>query len=53
MGVFIGEKGQNNLALAILLQIGDATAYVDLLTNTRHSPEAAVFARTYAPTYVL
>jgi len=43
------EKGQNNLAFAILLQLGDSVACVDLLTNTQRAPEAALFARTYAP----
>jgi len=43
------EKGQNNLAFAILLQLGDSTACVDLLTKTQRAPEAALFARTYAP----
>ena len=32
MEFFVVEKGQNNLAFAILLQIGDSTACVDLLT---------------------
>jgi coatomer subunit beta' len=47
------EKGQNNLAFAILLQLGDSTACVDLLTKTQRAPEAALFTRTYAPRYIL
>jgi len=43
------EKGQNNLAFAVLLQLGDASACVDLLLETQRAPEAALFARTYAP----
>ncbi|KDR84450.1 hypothetical protein GALMADRAFT_237319 [Galerina marginata CBS 339.88] len=43
------EKGQNNLAFAITLQLGDAAACVDLLVNTQRAPEAALFARTYTP----
>ena len=43
------EKGQNNLAFATLLQLGDANACVDLLVKTQRQPEAALFARTYAP----
>ncbi|KAF7308636.1 Coatomer protein [Mycena chlorophos] len=43
------EKGQNNLAFASLLQLGDANACVDLLIKTQRAPEAALFARTYAP----
>ncbi|KAF8871943.1 coatomer protein [Gymnopilus junonius] len=43
------EKGQNNLAFAITLQLGDAKECVDLLVKTGRAPEAALFARTYAP----
>ncbi|KAJ7281800.1 coatomer protein [Mycena rebaudengoi] len=43
------EKGQNNLAFATLFQLGDPSACVDLLINTQRAPEAALFARTYAP----
>ena len=46
------EKGQNNLAVATLFQLGDTKSCVDLLVNTRRIPEAAIFARTYAPRYV-
>ena len=42
-------KGQNNLAFASLLQLGNPAACVDLLTKTQRAPEAAMFARTYAP----
>lgn len=44
-------KGQNNIAFASLLQLGDAAACVDLLVKTDRAPEAALFARTYAPRY--
>lgn len=43
------EKGKNNLAFAARLQLGDAKACVDLLIKTERAPEAALFARTYAP----
>lgn len=46
------EKGQNNLAFAILFQLGDPSACVDLLVKTQRAPEAALFARTYAPRFV-
>ncbi|KAF8733449.1 hypothetical protein AX14_003844 [Amanita brunnescens Koide BX004] len=46
------DKGQNNLAFATLLQLGDAGACVDLLVKTQRQPEAAIFARTYAPSKV-
>ncbi|KII94541.1 hypothetical protein PLICRDRAFT_169285 [Plicaturopsis crispa FD-325 SS-3] len=43
------EKGQNNLAFAALLQLGEPQPCVDLLIKTQRTPEAALFARTYAP----
>ena len=48
-GLSIEEKGQNNLAFASLFQLGDTNACVDLLIKTQRAPEAALFARTYAP----
>jgi coatomer subunit beta' len=47
------KKGQNNLAFATLFQLGDANACVDLLAKTQRTPEAALFARTYAPRYLI
>jgi coatomer subunit beta' len=47
------EKGLNNLAFATLFQLGGADACVDLLVKTQRAPEAALFARTYAPRSVL
>ncbi|KAI0960647.1 hypothetical protein AcW1_005111 [Taiwanofungus camphoratus] len=46
------QKGQNNLAFASLLQLGDPKACVDLLVKTHRAPEAAMFARTYVPSKV-
>ncbi|KAL6307108.1 coatomer beta [Sparassis latifolia] len=46
------EKGQNNLAFASLLQLGDPKACVDLLVKTHRAPEAAMFARAYTPSKV-
>ncbi|KAH7343226.1 coatomer protein [Rhizoctonia solani] len=43
------EKGQNNIAFASLLQLGDAKACAELLVKTDRAPEAALFSRTYAP----
>ncbi|KAF5363874.1 hypothetical protein D9756_000063 [Leucocoprinus leucothites] len=43
------EKGQNNLAFAALLQLGQPEKCVDLLIKTGRAPEAALFARTYCP----
>lgn len=47
----IARKGQNNLAFASLLQLGDAKACVEMLVKTDRAPEAALFARTHAPRY--
>lgn len=41
------------MAFASLLQLGDASGCVDLLVKTDRAPEAALFARTYAPRRVL
>ncbi|EJU06310.1 coatomer beta' subunit [Dacryopinax primogenitus] len=46
------EKGMNNIAFACYMQLGDAHACVDLLVRTDRIPEAALFARTYAPSEV-
>jgi len=46
------QKGQNNLAFASLLQLGDPKPCVDLLIKTHRAPEAAMFARAYAPSKV-
>ncbi|KIJ69714.1 hypothetical protein HYDPIDRAFT_120671 [Hydnomerulius pinastri MD-312] len=46
------EKGANNLAFAAWFQGGDTQACVDLLVKTHRAPEAALFARTYAPSCV-
>ena len=43
------SKGLNNVAFAALLQLQDTAACVDLLLATDRVPEAALFARTYAP----
>lgn len=43
------SKGLNNIAFAAYLQLGDSSACIDLLSNTGRLPEAALFARTYAP----
>jgi hypothetical protein len=40
------EKGQNNLAFVITLQLADAAGCVDLLVKAQRAPEAALFART-------
>lgn len=43
------KKGANNLAFASLFQLGEAGRCAELLVKTRREPEAALFARTYAP----
>ena len=39
----------NNIAFACALQLSDPANCVDLLLSTDRAPEAALFARTYAP----
>lgn len=46
------EKGQNNIAFAAYLQLGDSAACVDLLSKTDRLPEAAMMARSYNPSLV-
>ena len=41
--------GTYNVAFAAALQLGDASSCVDTLLATDRAPEAAIFARTYAP----
>ncbi|GAA5930151.1 hypothetical protein JCM1841_000477, partial [Sporobolomyces salmonicolor] len=43
------EQGLYNIAFASALHLGDAAACVDVLLATDRAPEAALFARTYAP----
>lgn len=43
------EKGQNNIAFASYLQLGDSAACIDLLARTDRLPEAALMARSYNP----
>lgn len=45
-------KGLNNLAFATSFQLGNTQSCVDLLIKTQRAPEAALFARTYAPSQV-
>ncbi|ORX33386.1 coatomer WD associated region-domain-containing protein [Kockovaella imperatae] len=40
-------QGQNNIAFASYLQLGDTQACIDLLASTNRIPEAALFARSY------
>jgi len=45
-------RGANNIAFAARLSLGEAEPCVDLLLATDRAPEAAMFARTYAPRHV-
>lgn len=49
---FLANKGLNNIAFSALLQLQDTVGCVDLLISTERIPEAALFARTYAPSQV-
>lgn len=46
------SKGQNNIAFTCFLQLGDTASCISILTSTDRAPEAALFARTYAPSSV-
>lgn len=46
------EKGQNNIAFNCFFQTGDIASCIDVLIKTDRAPEAALFARTYAPSAV-
>ncbi|KAJ9105862.1 hypothetical protein QFC20_004197 [Naganishia adeliensis] len=46
------EKGQNNVAFNCFFQTGDVASCIDVLIKTDRAPEAALFARTYAPSAV-
>ncbi|CAD6960070.1 unnamed protein product [Tilletia controversa] len=46
------ERGSTNIAFAAWLQLDDAESCVKLLLDTGRAPEAALFARTYAPSLV-
>lgn len=43
------SSGLTNIAFAAALQLGDSNSCVDLLLSTDRAPEAALFARTFAP----
>ncbi|GAA5820114.1 hypothetical protein JCM10212_000447 [Sporobolomyces blumeae] len=45
------EQGMYNIAFASALQLGDTESCVSILLATDRAPEAAVFARTYAPSH--
>lgn len=49
LGKLAQSRGQNNIAFAAYLQLGDAKSCIDLLSNTGRLPEAALFARSYHP----
>ncbi|PWN50666.1 putative SEC27-coatomer complex beta subunit [Violaceomyces palustris] len=45
-------KGQTNISFSAYLQLGDTDSCIDLLVRSGRLPEAALFARTYAPSRV-
>lgn len=49
---FPATSGATNIAFACALQLGETTECVDLLLSSDRAPEAALFARTYAPSQV-
>ncbi|KAN0060893.1 Coatomer subunit beta' [Thecaphora frezii] len=46
------EKGSTNIAFAAYLQLGEVDSCIDLLQQVGRISEAALFARTYAPSRV-
>lgn len=50
--IYSVEKSQNNIAFTCFYQLGDTASCVDILLKTGRAPEAAIFARTYAPSSV-
>lgn len=48
-GTCVATSGQNNIAFACQLQLGEAEACVDILLGTSREPEAGLLARTYVP----
>ncbi|EGF82956.1 hypothetical protein BATDEDRAFT_18190 [Batrachochytrium dendrobatidis JAM81] len=46
------EAGSNNIAFVCFLLLGQTEQCVDLLIHTGRIPEAALFARTYAPSQI-
>lgn len=45
-------RGATNIAFAARLQLGDVHGCIELLASADRLPEAAIFARTYAPSAV-
>ena len=45
----IATKGQHNIAFTCYHQLGDTASCIELLIKTDRAPEAAFFARSYAP----
>ncbi|PWZ03410.1 hypothetical protein BCV70DRAFT_184348 [Testicularia cyperi] len=46
------EKGSTNIAFAAYLQLNDVDSCIEVLEKAGRTPEAALFARTYAPSKV-
>ncbi|WWD16221.1 hypothetical protein CI109_100647 [Kwoniella shandongensis] len=49
LAVMAKEKGQTNIAFASYLSLGDSASCIQLLAATGRLPEAALFARSHAP----
>ncbi|KAH9263519.1 hypothetical protein BASA83_013075 [Batrachochytrium salamandrivorans] len=47
-----GEAGSNNVAFVCLFLLGQTEQCIDLLVQTGRMPEAALFAKTYAPSQI-
>jgi len=52
LGELAAKDGKNNIALTCFLSLGAVDECIEILCNTNRLPEAAFFARTYAPSAV-
>lgn len=53
LGEIAAAAGKNNISFLCSYVAGDLERCVDILVNTERLPEAAFFARTYLPRFVL
>lgn len=52
LGLVAEEKGKNNISFLANFILGDVDKCLDILIKTDRIPEAAFFARTYAPSHI-
>lgn len=52
LGLIAEETGKNNISFLANFILGDVDKCLDILIKTNRIPEAAFFARTYAPSHI-